>query len=277
MNTKLCSIEGCRKARFSYGYCMAHANNFKRRGDPLKEPERKIGVHAHCTHGDCVEAHYGKGLCRIHWRRKYEDNLPMDKAACEVCGSTETRRAGTRFCSNACSQQWHRDEGSASRGAVLLRRGACSVQGCAEPIHAGQMCDVHYHRNKAHGDPHANPFVPALETCTRCGAKRGKVDVKRQGSRDLCGNCYGQDYYYINHVRERSRRNSRRSYQRRQTPKWANLEFIAKFYADCPEGYEVDHFYPLRGRKVSGLHVEGNLQYLPMSDNRKKGNRNPSA
>lgn len=60
-------------------------------------------------------------------------------------------------------------------------------------------------------------------------------------------------------------------YQR--TPDWSDLNAISKFYSNCPEGYEVDHIVPLRGKLVSGLHVVNNLQYLPILENRSKGNR----
>jgi 5-methylcytosine-specific restriction endonuclease McrA len=55
-----------------------------------------------------------------------------------------------------------------------------------------------------------------------------------------------------------------------QTPIDADLEKIKQIYLRCPEGYEVDHIIPIsRG----GLHHQDNLQYLTISENRKKGNK----
>jgi len=64
----------------------------------------------------------------------------------------------------------------------------------------------------------------------------------------------------------------RRADQINRTPSWADLKAIRSFYMNCPEGYEVDHIVPLRGKMVSGLHVLGNLQYLPADENRRKRN-----
>lgn len=46
------------------------------------------------------------------------------------------------------------------------------------------------------------------------------------------------------------------------TPKWVNIEEIANFYMNCPDGYEVDHIEPIIGENSCGLHVLWNLQYL---------------
>ncbi len=60
------------------------------------------------------------------------------------------------------------------------------------------------------------------------------------------------------------------------TPPWLTKEQLKEmtlFYVNCPEGHEVDHIIPIRGENVCGLHVPWNLQYLTISENRKKSNK----
>lgn len=63
----------------------------------------------------------------------------------------------------------------------------------------------------------------------------------------------------------------RQTAQMQRTPLWADHEAIRQIYLKCPPGHDVDHIVPLRGRRVSGLHVPENLQYLPAKENRTKG------
>jgi hypothetical protein len=52
-----------------------------------------------------------------------------------------------------------------------------------------------------------------------------------------------------------------------QTPVDANHMWIDMIYEQCPTGYEVDHILSLAN---GGLHHEDNLQYLTISQNRRK-------
>jgi hypothetical protein len=63
-----------------------------------------------------------------------------------------------------------------------------------------------------------------------------------------------------------------------RTPPWLTKEQfkeIEAFYLNCPEGYQVDHIWPLQGKDGSGLHVPWNLQYLTESENAAKSNERP--
>lgn len=69
---------------------------------------------------------------------------------------------------------------------------------------------------------------------------------------------------------------SRCSGRRKNVPKWVNFKELTEFYKNCPLGHEVDHIIPLNGvidgRRVCGLHVLWNLQYLTIEENRRKYN-----
>ncbi len=121
-----------------------------------------------------------------------------------------------------------------------------------------------------------------LKRCNKCDTIKNIDEFyynssKTSGISDLCKECnkasrrecYAKDpqkEIHKNNVRKRNR-------DELQTPKWANLDIIAEFYRNRPEGYHVDHIEPLNGVNVSGLHVIENLQYLLAKDNLSKGNR----
>lgn len=79
----------------------------------------------------------------------------------------------------------------------------------------------------------------------------------------------------------------RHAAKRQATPRWliqAHLDEMALIYEcayECAElctqltgvEHEVDHEQPLQGEDRCGLHVPWNLQLMPASDNRSKGNR----
>ena len=55
---------------------------------------------------------------------------------------------------------------------------------------------------------------------------------------------------------------------RNAIPEDADLKLIQKIYLHCPEGYHVDHIVALA---IGGQHHQDNLQYLPISENCRKG------
>lgn len=67
---------------------------------------------------------------------------------------------------------------------------------------------------------------------------------------------------------------------RRQIPQWANIDAIRSLYELAQQltdntgvAHVVDHIIPLRGKLVSGLHVETNLQILRHVENATKSNK----
>jgi 5-methylcytosine-specific restriction endonuclease McrA len=73
---------------------------------------------------------------------------------------------------------------------------------------------------------------------------------------------------------------SRRAGLDKATPKWADRAAIKEVFAEALQltaktgiPHEVDHIIPLKGKMVSGLHVQWNLRAITASDNRRKSNK----
>ena len=72
----------------------------------------------------------------------------------------------------------------------------------------------------------------------------------------------------------------RRAEEMQRTPKWADFSQIQAVYeraavltAETGIPHHVDHEIPLKGEKVSGLHVHINLRPLPAKENLSKHNK----
>lgn len=67
---------------------------------------------------------------------------------------------------------------------------------------------------------------------------------------------------------------ARKAAKIKATPAWADRQIMADMYAEAKYfGLTVDHIVPLISELVCGLHVEHNLQLLPLSENVSKNNR----
>lgn len=135
-----------------------------------------------------------------------------------------------------------------------------------------------------------------LKKCNSCGknlppekfAASSKAADGKHGMCKICTNSKSKDWYQQNHSQARETRTryyernkpeyraqvaKRRAAKAQRTPSWADQEKIKEIYKNCPEGHHVDHFYPLLGKDVSGLHVPENLRYLTAEENFRKGNK----
>ena len=82
--------------------------------------------------------------------------------------------------------------------------------------------------------------------------------------------------YRRNKDRHIARVMARRAHRGKATPKWLTndqQQQMMEMYANRLEGFHIDHIIPLKGKDVCGLHVPWNLQYLPATENLRKGNR----
>jgi 5-methylcytosine-specific restriction endonuclease McrA len=83
----------------------------------------------------------------------------------------------------------------------------------------------------------------------------------------------GKKWVQANLGKLNAKTNRRRITKLHRTPSWSECKAIRRFYINCPKGMEVDHIIPLQGKKVSGLHVLSNLQYLTPKKNQIKHNK----
>lgn len=113
----------------------------------------------------------------------------------------------------------------------------------------------------------------ALSAASAERERRYKLDPKRAKRIDEVRYAATRNWQANNPGRLSANTAKRRAAKLQRTPPWADLAAIDEVYAECPDGMTVDHYYPLQGELVSGLHVHNNLQYLTLAENSAKLNR----
>jgi 5-methylcytosine-specific restriction endonuclease McrA len=130
-----------------------------------------------------------------------------------------------------------------------------------------------------------------MKICSKCGeqkplSKFNKYYRSKDGYQYYCVSChnfYNQKRYKEKKLKYDVRDAKRRADKMQRTPRWIKdvfLEEISIIYNRAKlikkftgESWHVDHIIPLKGEKVSGLHVPWNLQLLPAAENLAKSNK----
>lgn len=148
---------------------------------------------------------------------------------------------------------------------------------------------------------HVSERYVANDACLQCHTESAKAwrekpgyaasirDWRRRtGRRCKSGrNAEQQRAYYAEHIeklrpRSLERRRKTNDLIKAATPKWVDPAKIKSLREQARElslstgiPHEVDHFVPLRGDGICGLHVHDNLRVIPRSVNRSKKNTLP--
>lgn len=197
----------------------------------------------------CSKCKIIKDLSEFHKSNQTKDGL---KHECKSCRSTKKpdSKDGNgiliKTCST-CNQQLSVDNFSASKKGKYGVEREC------------KSCRYKYIKKWA--QEHKEQRRQQLNTC----------NLKHRAQRLE----YKKRYKKENRQKVNALNSKRRADKLHRTPAYADLKAIEKFYIDAPDGMEVDHIIPLKGKTISGFHVLNNLQYLTSKENDTKGNRFP--
>lgn len=177
-----------------------------------------------------------------------------------------------------CSRHYYRVKRGGTTGVpkkYLHAHDKCSIAGCDDIQAAKGLCFTHYAASRRRNDPEFR--ARRVKAVARYKKAHPEKDAANQAKYRNKHRPELTQYYNAwldaNREDQNAYRAARKARVKEATPPWADIIAIERFYKKCPHGYHVDHIIPLRGKNVSGLHVLGNLQYLPAIENLRKGNR----
>jgi len=140
---------------------------------------------------------------------------------------------------------------------------------------------------------HVGPRYTANQTCVACTkmqqpdaekkrAERMKTDPEFYARRRAGKNATASKWRKTHRAEKNAEWNEWRCKKAHRTPAWANLDAIKLVYQVAEQRtrlsgvtHVVDHFYPLNGETVSGLHVPLNLRVITEQENLRKGAKAP--
>lgn len=93
---------------------------------------------------------------------------------------------------------------------------------------------------------------------------------------------YMRQWYRANSAKAKADASMKRARKKQRTAPWADMTDIERIYTEAERAEKkagvklhVDHYYPLKGETVSGLHVAENLRIITAEENELKKNKHP--
>lgn len=158
----------------------------------------------------------------------------------------------------------------------LTRKQVAEFYGCSDAL-IKQKCRA-FGIRKPKNLENENKERKLKKSCLQCGCDFEVVPFRYTGRWEIkfCSHECSSDYRYLGSIHKRKMLNDvaarRRARMRNASVDLTEEEknLITKMYLECPKGYEVDHILPI---SKGGKHHPNNLQYLTITENRKKHNK----
>jgi len=162
-----------------------------------------------------------------------------------------------KYCSPSCFKQFKKSKKSI---CSCIQCGATTLN----PKFCSRSCSATYTNTQ-------NPKRTKIyKICITCGAEHRR----RKYCSDNCNpnklKLTQEEKYFYTRAKKNEAWARYMAKKKNQTPENADIRAIQEFYLNCPIGYEVDHIIPI---SKGGLHTLENLQYLTISENRRKSNK----
>lgn len=187
---------------------------------------------------------------------------------CQQCRSLFMPRNDSPgiFCSKSCNAKYHNarrvrkeklpDRNCLQCNALIFKPNKFCNQSCAATYNNAQR-----------------PNFLSTHNCEHCGIQ-GVSSRSKYCSKKCCGEQKRKsitvESIAASKLLKREISANYRAKIRNQTPPGADRRAIRQFYSNCPIGHEVDHIIPI---SKGGLHDLPNLQYLTITENRRKSNK----
>jgi hypothetical protein len=185
---------------------------------------------------------------------------------CEHCSigfQVLPRRQSQRFCSPICVRKSRRNPDKLDNCLCCLKPlSGEQIKFCS------QSCSASYNNRGVRR--HGKSIEEKSKPCLHCGT----LTIRPKFCSKQCNHLHRIVPECIRVERRklvsRFRQRKYRAKHLRLLDPSADPYIMTEIYLNCPEGYEVDHCIPL---SKGGMHHQDNLQYLPATENRSKGNR----